>query len=180
MEMKSARRTPARVPTETRRGKHILPAPRFAGAWVLAIECFRQRNPSIPGVAVLHVLTTHDLEMLRQAWPHSIREQRDSVLPPLALPNHNPAMLNIHVLDPQLERFLEPQAGAVAQCHDEPRRTVETCEDCRKFSSTQRDRQPPRRRRPHDTVDCPDLERQHNSMEAVDPVTDSATSSKRD
>jgi hypothetical protein len=69
---------------------------------------------------------------------------------PLPLPHDDLLAIEIEVLDPKLETFLQPEPRAVEQHHHEPLLASKRPEELADLVSAEHHRQPLRRTCPHD------------------------------
>jgi len=65
-----------------------------------------------------------------QGLPQACRQHRNAVLPALAVADRDLLIIEIHVLDPELEAFAQPQTRSVQQTGHQPLRPVQAPKEC--------------------------------------------------
>jgi hypothetical protein len=123
VQMIARRWSKSRVSADACRGKHELPARVNGRVWIFLVERARQNDAAQTVGKIMLVLAAHIGEMHLQRPLHAPRKHGATVLLPFSTSDHDLIAIEIHVLDVQFERLLEPEAGPVEQRHDQPRCT---------------------------------------------------------
>ncbi len=97
------------VHVPTRRGEDPLPRPFPARVGILPVQPARQDYPAGPFEEIPLVLLPHPLKVSHELVLDRPREQGHPVLLPLAVPDQNVVQAEVHILDPQLGAFQEPE-----------------------------------------------------------------------
>ena len=96
-------------------GEHPEPRPTRPHARVLPIEGMRHRHPSRTRLHVRRPYGPRSPQLNAQCRHQGLRQHHHPVLGPLALPNDQRPLAEVHILDPQLKSLRDPQAAPVQQ-----------------------------------------------------------------
>lgn len=129
VEMKARRRTPLRIATSPRGGKHKLPGPVGGGVGILAIQCKGPHDTSDTIGQIPFMLPSHRTQVSLEPLLHCNRQHRPPVLPSLAPSDDNLVPVEVDVLDPKLETFLQTQPSSIDKRHDYPHRPLDVLQD---------------------------------------------------
>ena len=160
----------ARASRQPIRRKHPLPPRLEPRPRILPSQRIRQLDLAEPLRQIPRMQPPRRRDLLPQRPHRPIRHHRQSIPPPLPIPNSQLPPLEIHVLDSQPQPLEQPQPAAPEQQRHRPRVPLHPLENALHLLDRQHHGNPQRPPRPHHPRQRPHIAPDHIAIEEEQPV----------